>query len=49
MLLVAAEYLVGIAAGYAIIRYIVLPTIRKPDSTGGTISPKPDDGSPPTP
>jgi hypothetical protein len=49
MLLVAAEYLVGIAAGYAIIRYIVLPAIRKPDGPGGMTSPKPDDGSPPTP
>lgn len=41
-ILVIAEYAAGIAAGYAIIRYIVLPAIRKNDagSTGtGSKSP----------
>jgi hypothetical protein len=42
MLLVIAEYAVAIAAGYAIIRFIVLPAIRKANGStgGGSASPR---------
>lgn len=31
MLLTIAEYLVAIAVGYAIVRYLIIPAIRKND------------------
>jgi hypothetical protein len=40
-LLVIAEYLVAIGAAYALVRYVVLPAIRKDDSAATPSNPAP--------
>jgi len=44
-ILVIAEYIVGLAAAYALVRYVVIPAVRKQSGSGGTSQSKlPGDG-----